>query len=184
VFAELLACPGVIERAELRSRFGFMALHGGSLERGTAEIAERAGERAGASIYTVVQPEGLRWHVPSALVDPAHSPTLAEFLDHVDVVVSIHGYGRSDLGRALLVGGSNRALAARAARALSGALPDYRVVDDLVAIPPELRGMHPDNPVNRPRHGGIQLELPPRVRDGARRTAERDALVSTLASLS
>ena len=37
-------------------------------------------------------------------------------------------------------------------------------MDDLSAIPRALRGMHPDNPVNRPRHGGVQLELPPRVR--------------------
>ena len=35
---------------------------------------------------------------------------------------------------------------------------------DLDAIPPELRGMHPDNPVNRARGGGVQLELSPRVR--------------------
>ena len=31
-------------------------------------------------------------------------------------------------------------------------------------IPPELRGLHPHNPVNRVREGGTQLELSPRVR--------------------
>jgi phage replication-related protein YjqB (UPF0714/DUF867 family) len=36
------------------------------------------------------------------------------------------------------------------------------VITDLAAIPRELRGLHPDNPVNRVR--GVQLELPPRVR--------------------
>ena len=30
--------------------------------------------------------------------------------------------------------------------------------------PVDLRGLHPDNPVNRTRAGGVQLELPPRVR--------------------
>ena len=31
-------------------------------------------------------------------------------------------------------------------------------------MPPELRGVHPANPVNRPRLGGVQIELPPRIR--------------------
>lgn len=184
MLAKLLACPGVRESASLRSQFGFMALHGGSLERGTAEIAVQAADRGGASLYTVVQPEDLRWHVPSALFDPADSPVLSEFLDHIEVVVSIHGYGRTDLGRTLFVGGSNRVFAARAACVLRAALPAYDVVDDLGAIPSELRGLHPDNPVNRPREGGVQLELPPRVRDGARRAEEREALVSALVALS
>jgi phage replication-related protein YjqB (UPF0714/DUF867 family) len=38
------------------------------------------------------------------------------------------------------------------------------VVTDLQDIPPELRGLHPRNPVNLVRRGGAQLELPPRVR--------------------
>ncbi len=43
-------------------------------------------------------------------------------------------------------------------------VPGYQVVTDLDAIPRELRGLHPDNPVNRVRGGGTQLELTPRVR--------------------
>ena len=31
-------------------------------------------------------------------------------------------------------------------------------------IPADLRGLHPRNPVNLPRLGGVQVELPPRVR--------------------
>lgn len=38
----------------------------------------------------------------------------------------------------------------------------YHVVTDLAAIPRELRGLHPDNPVNRV--AGVQLEPPTRVR--------------------
>jgi phage replication-related protein YjqB (UPF0714/DUF867 family) len=102
--------------------------------------------------------------VPSANVDPAASSALASFLDHVDVVIALHGYGRSGSWTTLLAGGRNRDLAARVRAHLAPALPGYDVVDDLVAIPRELRGFHPDNPVNRPRHGGVQLELPPRVR--------------------
>jgi phage replication-related protein YjqB (UPF0714/DUF867 family) len=40
----------------------------------------------------------------------------------------------------------------------------FDVVDEIEAIPSRLRGVHRDNPVNLPRSGGVQLELPPRVR--------------------
>jgi phage replication-related protein YjqB (UPF0714/DUF867 family) len=164
VFDELLAQPGVEELSVLRSTFGFMAFHGGSLEQQTDDIAIAAAEQAGASIYAVVQPPGLRWHVPSKQIDPAHSPRLASFLDHVDVAVALHGFGRPDMFTTLLLGGGNRDLARHVGHHLQAALPAYAVVDALHDIPRELRGMHPENPVNRPRLGGVQLELPPRVR--------------------
>ena len=164
MFDELLATPGVHESVVLRSSFGFLAFHGGSLERGTDVVAEAAAAAAGASCYAVRLPEGLRWHVPSKLVDPTHSAALAGFLDHVDVVVAVHGYGRAGRWTDLLLGGSNRPLAGHVGGHLRRALPGYRVVDDLDDVPVELRGLHPDNPVNRARGGGVQLELPPRVR--------------------
>ena len=37
-------------------------------------------------------------------------------------------------------------------------------ITDLDDIPTPLRGQHGDNPVNRPRDDGVQIELPPRVR--------------------
>jgi phage replication-related protein YjqB (UPF0714/DUF867 family) len=183
MFDELLRYPGVIEESQLRSRFGFLAFHGGSLERGTAEVAAAAAERAGASLYAVRQPEDLRWHIPSALVDPVLSPALSAFLDHIEIVVSVHGYGRRGYSNVVLIGGLNRQLAARAAEVLRAAVPSHRFVDDLHAIPPNLRGVHPDNPVNRTRSGGIQIELPPTLRNGDAAATDRDALISALASL-
>jgi phage replication-related protein YjqB (UPF0714/DUF867 family) len=162
-FAELLQQPGVVETLELRSRFGLMAFHGG-LEGGTEVVATAAAALSGASLYTVVQPATLTWHVPSAEVLAAHSAQLTQFLEHVQVAVAIHGYGRPGRPLDLLLGGRNRALAAHLAGHLRGALPGFNVTDDLSAIPAELRGLHLDNPVNRPRQGGVQLELPPRVR--------------------
>jgi phage replication-related protein YjqB (UPF0714/DUF867 family) len=164
MFADLLAHDGVTERVELASRFGFMAIHGGSLERGTAEVAAAAAAASGASLYTVEQPEDLRWHLPSHLVGPEGSPGLAGFLDHVDVVVSIHGYGREGFWTRLLLGGRNRDLAAMVGDVLRSGLPGFEVVDELEQIPAALRGLHPENPVNRSRVAGVQLELPPRVR--------------------
>jgi phage replication-related protein YjqB (UPF0714/DUF867 family) len=163
-FAELLGHPGVLEVSELRSRFGFLAFHGG-LEAGTDDIAARAAEQAGASLYAVVQPADLRCHIPSHEVQPAMSPALAEFLSHVDVAVAIHGYGRKGRSYEVLLGGRNRELAGRLAAALSTAMPEYEIIDDLDRIPVELRGLHRSNPVNRPARAGVQLELPPRARD-------------------
>jgi phage replication-related protein YjqB (UPF0714/DUF867 family) len=183
MFADLLAHDGVTERVELGSTFGLMAFHGGSLERGTAEVACAAAAASGASLYTVEQPEDLRWHLPSHLVGPEGSPGMAEFLGHVDVVVSIHGYGRDGFWTRLLLGGGNRDLAARVGRVLREGLDGFDVVDDLDEIPSALRGLHPENPVNRARGGGVQLELPPRVRGlGPHGRPEYvDALVRALA---
>jgi phage replication-related protein YjqB (UPF0714/DUF867 family) len=160
--SELLGDPAVTESSTLRSRFGFLAIHGGGLEKMTDVIAERAADAAGASLYLVRHPNKYPHHLPSALFDPGESSRLAEFLDHVDVAVSLHGYGRIGRGTQLLAGGRNRALAAHLARHIQ--LRGYHVVTDLNAIPHELRGLHPDNPVNRVRDGGTQLELPVRVR--------------------
>jgi phage replication-related protein YjqB (UPF0714/DUF867 family) len=159
---ELLVSPGVIEVSTLRSRFGFLAIHGGGLEKMTDVIAERAAQAADASVYVVRHPESYPHHLPSASYRAGESARLDAFLDHVDVVVSLHGYGRIGRTMQLLAGGGNRALAAHLAHHVS--VPGYQVVTDLEVIPRELRGLHQDNPVNRVRGGGAQLELTPRVR--------------------
>ena len=165
VFADLLAEPGVQEIVEVRSSVGLLAFHGGSLERMTDVIAVDAAERAGASVYAVVQPPGLRWHVKSIDVTPDASDAPA----HVP-----RPRGGGDRGTRLRPGRDVDVAAPRRIQPLTGpstspatcapALPDYEIVDELDAIPVELRGLHERNPVNLPRLGGVQLELPPRVR--------------------
>jgi phage replication-related protein YjqB (UPF0714/DUF867 family) len=191
VFDELLAHPGVEEELQLRSRFGFMAFHGGSLEEMTDVVAAAAAERAGASLYAVRQPADFQWHIPSNLIDPVHSTALQGFLDHVDVAIAVHGFGRQDMWATLLLGGGNRELAATLASELTDRLPQYTVLDEIDAIPTPLRGLHPDNPVNRPKGGGVQLELPPRVRgmgpywkewEGEGLTPHTEALIEGLAA--
>ncbi|MCU1503956.1 MAG: hypothetical protein JWM12_3310 [Ilumatobacteraceae bacterium] len=190
-FAELLATPGVAEEVVLRSTFGFMAYHGGSLEEMTDVIAAAAAERCGASLYTVRQPPDLNWHIPSHKVAPDESPALARFLEHVDVVVTVHGFGRRGLFTSLLLGGRHRELAEHVGAALRCALPAYEIVTELERIPSDLRGMHATNPVNLPRRQGVQIELPPRVRgstpmwadwEGPGLTPHTEALVDALAS--
>jgi phage replication-related protein YjqB (UPF0714/DUF867 family) len=161
---ELLALPGVSENASIRSRFGFMAIHGGDLEAMTDVIASAAAERSGASYYGVVYPTDLHRHLPSTAYRPDESATLRSFVDHVTVVVSVHGYGRDGSWTSLLLGGRNRELAATIGDELAQRLPDYDMVTDLAGIPAELRGSSARNPVNVPAEHGVQLELPPRIR--------------------
>lgn len=189
-FAEVLATDGVVETTELRSSIGLMAYHGGSLEVMTDVIAIEAAERAGASCYALIQPESSRVHFPSIAVRPDESVALAAFLDHVDVVVTIHGFGRRGMFTSLLLGGGNRELAAHLGSSLRGRLPAYEIVTELHDIPEPLRGQHAANPVNLPRDRGVQIELPPRVRglspmwwdwEGPGLTPHTEALIDGLA---
>ena len=183
--AELLTMPGVREECILRSNVGFMALHGGSQDRGTAEMAKRAAERAGASYYAIVQPPGLRVHLTSRLHNPDHSASLQAFLQHVDIAISVHGFGRegfalwfdADRGliiepygpavqgrqteplRGIILGGLNAQLLDSARRLFHGRFAGYHVADERIRL-----GFHPDNPVNLPSARGVQIELPPGLR--------------------
>lgn len=156
VFDHLLAHPEVSEHLRLASNVGVMALHGG-IEKETEKIAADVASRTGASLYLVHQSERLRWHVPSIQYDPGASEQLASFLDHIDVAVSVHGFGRSHLKRTVLVGGASDGLADE----MSQRLRDTTTLNVLTGdeIPPGLEGRHPANPVNLPRGGGVQLEL-------------------------
>ena len=162
--SELLAYENVSEECELRSSFGFMALHCGELEEMTDIIASRAAERAGASYYGIQLPDNLEWHIPSHKVTADQSPQLASFLSHVNIVVTVHGFGRAGFFTSLLLGGRNRRLASHLGSSLRDHLPAYTIIDDIDGIPDNLRGLHQDNPVNVVEHAGVQLELPPRVR--------------------
>lgn len=182
--AELLSLPGVEEECILRSAVGFLALHGGSQDRGTHEIASRAAEHAGASYYAIVQPLGLRCHLTSRLHRPGGSAQLDGFLRHVEIAISVHGFGRDSFDlridpeqgvvvepygpalrgsqagplRGIILGGLNSELVNAARRLLDGRFLGYYVSERARL------GFHPDNPVNRPAAHGVQIELPPGLR--------------------
>lgn len=165
MLSEFLARNEITELAELRGRFGIMAYHGGNLERTTDAVAAEVARRTDSSLYAVLQDPPHRHHIASTAFDPAHSEMLSRFLAHVEVVITVHGYGRRRMRRHLLLGGRNRELAGHVARHLRAGLSQrYRVLDDLESIPLELRGQHSRNPVNRPPEQGVQLELPPSIR--------------------
>ena len=112
----------------------------------------------------MLQPESLQLHFPSITVTPDQSQTLRSFLEHVDTVVTIHGFHRITMRTSILLGGRNRELAAHIADHLRVALPQYEAIDTLKRIPIELQGLHERNPVNVPQNAGVQVELPPRAR--------------------
>lgn len=189
--SDLLEHDEVSEESVLRSRFGFMAFHGGQLEEMTDVIAREAAERSGASYYGITMPDNLDWHIPSHKVTADQSPMLAEYLAHVSVVVTVHGFGRAGYFTSLLLGGRNRDLAGHLGDTLRAHLPAYRIIDDIEQIPKNLRGLHENNPVNVVEHRGVQLELPPRVRgssplwwdwEGPDHTPHTRALIEALAS--
>ncbi|MDG2051576.1 MAG: poly-gamma-glutamate hydrolase family protein [Myxococcota bacterium] len=157
--------PGVEEICELRGTIGLMAFHGGNLERTTDAVARSVAERTDASFYAVLQAAPLRKHLPSTAFRPEESSALSSFVSHVREVIAIHGYGRETSWWHLLLGGRNRQLAHHLTGFLRKGLPEpYQVVDDLEAIPRELRGQHKENPVNLPINAGVQIELPPTIR--------------------
>lgn len=141
----------------MRGSIGVMALHGG-LEKHTETIAGRIAARTGASLYRVVQPRDLAWHIPSTSYRPDESDGLRSFLSHVRTVVSLHGFGRPHLKRTVLVGGRNTDLGEEVAAAIRR-FTDLRVIDDPDGMPKGLAGRHPRNPVNLPELAGVQLEL-------------------------
>ena len=139
-----------------------MAIHGGSLERGTAEIATaRPPTAAGASLYTVVQPDDFRWHLPSHLVGPEGSPALAELpRPRRPRRVDPRLRARRVLDPAAARRARPGARGARSAPVLRAGLDGYEIVDDLDAIPSPLRGLHPENPVNRAAVRGRPARAP------------------------
>ncbi len=178
MLADLIATPGVTERVRLGGRVGVMALHGG-LEEGTAEAAEAIARRSNASLYAVVQPDDLFWHVPSVRYDPRESANLSRFLEFVGLAVSLHGFGRRGFEDTVLVGGRNRQAAGVIADALRR-VEGIRVIDEMAEIPSKLRGVHPSNPVNLPEFEGVQLELSPQVREDERLDRIADAVATTI----
>lgn len=163
-FAECLAREGVSEYVSCEGTFGLMAYHGGALERATDVVAHEVALRTGSSLYAIHHPDD-QVHVPSTAIDAGASARLSAFLDHVTVAISLHGYGREGLMRTVLLGGRNRDLAEHVAAELRSVLdPGFDVVSDLAAVPVDLAGQHPRNPVNLPQEAGVQIELPPVLR--------------------
>ncbi|GHE08512.1 poly-gamma-glutamate hydrolase family protein [Streptomyces alanosinicus] len=139
---------------------GLLALHG-SNEGGTAELARVVARRCGATSLVFTQPDVRRpVHIPSPRMAPDHSALLRDFLQQVRLTVSLHGHMRPGAAHTVFLGGANRDAAHVLAEAFAARAPQFPAVTDLAAIPSDLRGVHPRNPVNLTRLAGVQVELP------------------------
>jgi phage replication-related protein YjqB (UPF0714/DUF867 family) len=191
-FGRALAEPGVVEHVELRSPFGFMAFHGGALERQTDRIAVAAADAAGASLYMVSHPEPDRRTSPPrpSTVTP-HRPcarsstTCASSSPCTATAVTA-------CSRRCCWGGRTAGSQRRSGRCSPTPSPTTSCSTTSTRSPGSCAGSTPDNPVNLPPEGGVQLELPPRVRGLGPRWADwsgdglvppAEALVDALAAV-
>jgi phage replication-related protein YjqB (UPF0714/DUF867 family) len=159
--------------SSLRSRVGVLALHGG-LEGGTAELAAAIADASGASLLCFRQPPTIARHLSSHRMANPGCAHLSMFLEHVDLVVSVHGHLRPDEDHQIYLGGSHRAAAEVVARHLTAQAPTFVPITDISRIPPSLRGLRPDNPVNMTARGGVQVELPLSARDAYPQAGPRE----------
>ncbi|MDJ0782434.1 MAG: poly-gamma-glutamate hydrolase family protein [Desulfosarcinaceae bacterium] len=129
-----------------------LAIHGGRIEPGTAEMARLvAGERHTLYLFKGIRSEGNRaLHITSTRFD---EPRAMALVTGADRVLSLHGCRGSD--PFLVVGGRDRAGRRRLQTLLaSGGYPILSETSD------PLRGRHPDNICNRgARAMGIQVEV-------------------------
>jgi phage replication-related protein YjqB (UPF0714/DUF867 family) len=156
----------VHEYLRLVGPLGLMAVHGGGIEPGTEEIARYVAHHSGASLYVYAgrRPAGnLSLHRPSHDMRIEKRTLFAQFLNHVKTAISIHGHGRRQ-NRAY-VGGLHHNMVQRFVRLARPALSQYEWISDPKIIPPGLRGQSLSNVVNLPPARGMQLELPPRLRE-------------------
>lgn len=133
------------------NRYGIVAIHGGDIEPGTAEIARSI---AGNDYPLFVNETG--GHIPSKEFD---NPTLQDFLGHVETVISIHG--QKDTQQSfIMIGGLDRDLGKKIRDPLQSS-------GFMTVIPPdELDGDNPMNVCNRgAKKQGVQLEISHKLRD-------------------
>ncbi|OLZ70285.1 hypothetical protein AV521_14100 [Streptomyces sp. IMTB 2501] len=159
---------------------GLLALHG-SNEGGTAELAGLVARRCGATSLVFTQP-GAREpvHIPSPRMAADHCALLREFLRRVSLTVSLHGHMRPEAPHTIFLGGANRPAARVLAEAFAAGAPQFPTVTDLAAIPPALRGVHPQNPVNLTRLAGVQVELPLQARTSGGADIPPDSVTDAL----
>jgi phage replication-related protein YjqB (UPF0714/DUF867 family) len=172
------------EYLHLGGSLGLVAIHGGGIEPGTEEIARFVAYHSGASLYVYagrLSTGNLSLHRPSHGIKLQDRPLVMQFVNHVNMAISIHGHGRNE--RCAYVGGLHQAMVSQFVEVAQADLSHYEWIFDPESIPPEIRGRNPHNIVNLPPARGMQLELPKDLRrtkptpDGGKLEPTGDALV-------
>jgi phage replication-related protein YjqB (UPF0714/DUF867 family) len=156
----------VQEYVRLEGPLGLMAIHGGGIEPGTEEIARFVASHSGASLYVYAGRRSggnLSLHRPSHDMRIEERALVVQFLNHVQAAISIHGHGRRK--NRVYVGGLHQRMVQDFLELARPAFSQYEWISDPKIIPPGLSGRSPTNVVNLPPARGMQLELPPRLRE-------------------
>ncbi|HWP97569.1 MAG TPA: poly-gamma-glutamate hydrolase family protein [Syntrophomonadaceae bacterium] len=132
------------------SSTSILAIHGGSIERETSEVASAVASQGGYDFYSFVGLKPRPLHITSTHFD---EPIACSMVAQSDQTLSIHGcYGTQKAVTNL--GGRDNALGQKVKQQLESA--GFSVV----RAPGNLGGRDPDNICNRNREGaGVQLEL-------------------------
>lgn len=156
--------PFWAEYTILRGQVGLMAFHGGSIEKGTEEMANYICSKTDCSLYVfsgrLSRDNYEKLHVPSSLLNPAHSEKLSSFMTHIATAIAFHGHR---IDECILVGGLNRGMRKKLVRALS----EYDAKDAMEGNDPSyklVRGESLQNIVNKAPEKGVQIEIPHRLR--------------------
>ncbi len=150
-----------IETAGRGSKALVLAIHGGRIEWMSADLARAiAGTDLNLYIFEGMKPaDNWELHVTSENFDEPRALAMA-----ADAWwgISVHGFANANVS-VVCVGGGNTDLASEVARHLRKVAVDRRPFE--VHYPCAIfAGKRPTNIVNRPREGGVQLELSTRLR--------------------
>ncbi|MBU4502741.1 MAG: poly-gamma-glutamate hydrolase family protein [Nanoarchaeota archaeon] len=126
-----------------------MAIHGGIIERGTAQIAETiAGNDLNYFSFSGLKKPRIKYHITS---HKFNHDGLAALLKNSDIAVSFHGTRKKGLEDYVSIGGLNEKL--KGIIMVNLALKDFNV--DTKNYPAKSY----KNVANRPKNNGVQLEL-------------------------
>lgn len=149
-----------ITTTETPSNVLVLAIHGGSIEMGTSELARHVAAPGGSEspfdlyLFEGIMPSNnFRLHITSRRFDEPRALAMAQRSDRC---LSLHGFKNPDVAEACL-GGNDETLK----KAIQTKLASFKdlslrtsggACDGLVAVEPE-------NIVNRCKHAGVQLEM-------------------------
>ena len=143
------------------TKIAVLAYHA-KTEAGTAEIAEAVHEKSPSSMYVF---KGNR--VASTKVTHTHSDKLKSLVKEAETAVSVHGY-KNKKGvdnNVIYVSGQHGKLSSKIAKELQKNFGDnYHIETNPDYIPKHLQGKSDYNIVNKFEKGGVQIELPEKLR--------------------
>jgi len=140
-------------------------------EEGTGDVAEDISKNSNASLYVF---EGKR--VPSTKITPTNSEDLNRMVQEKRTAVSMHAYHKQgnyekqgkkyDYKDTVFVSGQNSELAKKIATELEDSLGhEYHIETNPDYIPAHLKGMSKHNIANKFKEGGVQVEMPRKLRE-------------------